>query len=116
MVVGPIGVVKENDLLWFGTQSSQADLAEGSGVAFQIYDWTDVLREMISLIQEGTLGGESLEINLENEGLVIEYGEYELSEELIALADETIAGIIDGSIEALPAEEMEPAPTEEAGG
>jgi basic membrane protein A len=116
MVVGAIGVAKENDALWLGTQASQADLSEDAGVAFQVYHWEVVLREIVANIQEGTLGGEAFTIDLENGGLVIEYGEYELSDELTALADETIAGIIDGSIEALPAEEMEPAPTEEAGG
>ena len=116
MVVGAIGVAKENDALWFGTQSSQADLAEGAGVAFQVYHWEVVLREIVALISEGTLGGEAFTIDLENGGLVVEYGQYELSEELLALADETIAGIIDGSIEALPAEDMEPAATEESEG
>ena len=114
MVVGAIGVAKENEALWLGTQASQADLSEGSGVAFQVYHWEVILREIVALIGEGTLGGQSFTIDLENEGLVIEYGQYELSEELQALADETIAGIIDGSIEALPAEDMEPAATEEA--
>jgi basic membrane protein A len=39
MVVGAIGVAQENELLWFGTQSSQADLAAEAGVSFQ-QDWS----------------------------------------------------------------------------
>jgi basic membrane protein A len=85
-------------------------------VAFQVYHWEVVLREIVASIQAGTLGGEAFTIDLENGGLVIEYGQYELSDELVALADETIAGIIDASIEPLPAEDAEPEATEEAGG
>ncbi|MFP4323440.1 MAG: BMP family protein [Anaerolineales bacterium] len=106
MVVGPIGVALENEVLWFGTQSSQDELAEDIGVAYQVYHWEVVLREILGLLEEGTLGGQSFVLTLENEGLVIQYDEdYELSEELQTLAEETIQGIIDGEIEPLPAEE-----------
>lgn len=115
MVVGPIAVALENDLLWFGTQSSQAELSEDSGVAFQVYHWEVVLMDIIENIGEGVLGGESYEINLENEGLTIEFGNYELDEALMELAEETIQGIIDGDIVVLPEEEMpEPEATEES--
>lgn len=116
MVVGPIAVALENELLWFGTQSSQAELSEAAGVAFQIYHWEVVLEDIIENIDEGILGGESYTINLENEGLTIEYGDYELSEELMELAEETIEGIIDGDIQVLPEEVPEPEATEEAEG
>lgn len=106
MVVGPIAVAKENDILWLGTQASQADLSEDVGVAFQIYKWEVVLMDIIENIAEGQLGGESYTLTLENGGLVIEYGEYELDEDLQALADETIQAIIDGDIDPL-SEEME---------
>ncbi len=106
MVVGPIGVALESEVLWFGTQSSQDELAQDIGVAYQVYHWEVVLREILGLIDEGTLGGQSFTLSLENEGLVIQYDEdYELSEELQTLADETIQGIIDGEIEPLPMEE-----------
>jgi len=123
MVVGPIAVAKENDVLWFGTQASQDELAEDIGVAYQVYHWEVILEDIIANINEGTLGGEAYTLTLENEGLVIEYDEdYELSEEMQTLADETIQGIIDGDIEPLPMEEEmeegeemeEPAATEEA--
>ena len=116
MVVGPIAISIENEALWFGTQSSQAELSEDIGVAFQVYKWEVILNEMIENINNGVLGGESYIIDLENEGLVMEYDEdMELSEELMELADETIAGIVDGSIVPLPEDEMEePMATEEA--
>jgi basic membrane lipoprotein Med (substrate-binding protein (PBP1-ABC) superfamily) len=72
MVVGPIAVAKENGAFWFGTQASQAELAEGSGVLFQVYHWEVVLSEMIAMIQEGKLGGEAFTITLANGGLVME--------------------------------------------
>lgn len=75
MVVGPIAVATENDVLWFGTQSSQAGISGEEGVMFQIYHWEVVLFEMIDLISAGTLGGESYVLTLENGGLVMDFGE-----------------------------------------
>lgn len=99
MVVGPIAVAIENDALWFGTQASQDELSEGIGVAFQVYRWDVVLMDIVNNIGEGVLGGESYMLTLENEGLALEFdADYELGEELMALADETAAGIIAGGI------------------
>jgi basic membrane protein A len=72
MVVAPIAVAKENGLLWFGTQSSQAELAGSAGVMFQIYRWDVVLKDIIANIQNGKLGGEAYIITLQNGGLVME--------------------------------------------
>ncbi|HLA45110.1 MAG TPA: hypothetical protein VJZ27_16815, partial [Aggregatilineales bacterium] len=102
-----ISVARANDVLWFGTQSSQADLAEGAGVAFQIYHWEVVLEQLIADIQSGDLGGEAYTIDLENGGLTIEYGQYELSDEQTALVDDTIAGIVSGEITVLDTAEVE---------
>jgi len=99
MVVGAIGKAEENDVLWFGTQSNQTSLAPTVVVASQVYHWEVVLTEMIELIQDGTMGAQSFVIGLENGGEVIEFNpDFALSAEAQALADETIAGIIDGSI------------------
>lgn len=72
MVVGPIAVVKEKGLKWFGTQASQAELAAESGVMFQVYHWEVVLRDIIAKVESGTLGGESYTLTLANGGLVME--------------------------------------------
>jgi len=99
MVVGAIGVAEENGVLWFGTQSSQTSLAPGIVVANQVYHWEVVLKEMLSLIDDGTLGGEAFLITLANGGLEIEInGDFDLPGDVSALADETIEGIVDGSI------------------
>ncbi len=99
MVVGAIGKAEESNALWFGTQSNQSSLAPSIVVANQVYHWEGILNEMISLINSGTLGGQSFVANLENGGEVIEYNEeYALPEDARALADSTIEGIKDGSI------------------
>ena len=99
MVVGAIGKALEADALWFGTQSNQTSLAPSIVVANQVYYWEGILGEMISLIQAGTLGGQSFVISLANDGQVIEFNpDYALPDDVKALADTTVQGIIDGSI------------------
>ena len=99
MVVGAIGKAEEANALWFGTQSNQASLAPSIVVASQVYHWEVMLKEMIGLIQAGTLGGQSFTANLENGGQVIEFNsEYALPDDAKALAESTIKGIVDGSI------------------
>lgn len=99
MVVGAVGVAKDQGILWFGTQANQKSLASDIVVASQVYHWEVVLRDIIAKVQAGTLGGELFKIDLANEGEVIEYNEaYDLPADVKTLADEAIAGIIDGSI------------------
>ncbi len=109
MVVGAIGVAQENEALWFGTQSSQADLAAEAGVSFQVYHWEVVLNDIIANIEEGVLGGESYTLTLENGGLTVDISESTgLDEETVtaisAQIDELITGIIAGDIVVLPPE------------
>lgn len=99
MVVGAIGKAEENDVLWFGTQSNQTSLAPSIVVASQVYHWEGIVNEMISLIKSGTLGGQSFQATLENGGEVIEFNPDSAAlAEAEALAEQTIQGIIDGSI------------------
>lgn len=124
MVVGPIAVAIENEVLWFGTQSSQAELSEDIGVAFQVYKFEVILADIItSITEDGVLGGESYTLTLENEGLVMEFDEdFEMTEEMTELVEETIEAIVVGTIDPLPEEEEmmeegmeeEPMATEEA--
>jgi basic membrane protein A len=95
MVVGAIGVAEENEALWFGTQSNQTSLAPSTVVANQVYHWEVVLNEILDLIEGGTLGGQSFVIDLANGGEVMEYND---AFEIPAVAEETVQGIIDGSI------------------
>ncbi len=122
MVVGPIAVATENDLPWFGTQSSQADLAGDDGVLFQIYRWDVVLKDMIEQIQNGTLGGESFVISLENGGIEMEIDPDRFGDDADALAafeeqvNALVDGIVSGEIVIFPDEAAEPAATEEVEG
>jgi len=55
---------------------------------------------MLAERASGTVGGKAYEINLENGGLQIEFNDgYSLPADVRAKADETIQGIIDGSID-----------------
>ncbi|MBN2549149.1 MAG: BMP family protein [Anaerolineales bacterium] len=103
MVVGAVGVCKEKSVLWFGTQSNQTSLAPEVVVASQVYKWDVVLREIISLVKAGTLGGKAFEITLANKGLVVEFNPaYALPDEVKKAAEDAIKGIADGTIKALP--------------
>ena len=103
MVVGPIAVAVANDVLWFGSDASQDELSEDIGVAFQIYKWDVLLLDMISNIKDGILGGEYYKLTLENNGLVMEFDkDFEVSDELMAAAEETLSGIILGDIIPIP--------------
>ncbi len=99
MVVGAIGVAEENGVLWFGTQASQTSLAPDIVVANQVYDWTVVLKDIIDRMEKGTYGGNAYSITLANGGQVIEYNpDFELPADVKTLAEDTVKGIIDGSI------------------
>lgn len=99
MVVGAIGKAEENNVLWFASDANQASLAPSIVVDSQVYHWEVILKEMIGLIQKGTLGGQSFAISLKNGGEVMEFNpDYDLPADVRALADNTIKGITDGSI------------------
>lgn len=100
MVVGAIGKAQENNVLWFGTQASQTSLAPNIVVANQIYDWTVVLNDIIAQMDQGVYGGKAYVITLENEGLFMEYNpDFDLPDDVKQMAEETIQGIIDGSVD-----------------
>ncbi len=101
-VVGAVGVAKENNVYWLGTQSDQTSLAPEIVVANQIYDWTGVVKDMIESHKSGTLGGKAYELTLENGGLKIVYNDsITIPDEVKAAADAAIQGIIDGSIKTM---------------
>jgi basic membrane protein A len=99
MVVGAIGKAEENGVLWFGTQASQTSLAPSVVVANQVYDWTVVLDDIIDKMNEGVYGGTAYVIDLENGGEVMEFNpDFDLPADVQQMAEDTIQGIIDGSI------------------
>ena len=101
MVVGAVTVASGEGVPWFGTQANQTPMGPEVVVASQVYHWEVVLEQMIAEIEGGTLGGKAYAVTLENGGLEIEYNaDFDLPDDVKAKADETIAGIIDGSIDA----------------
>jgi basic membrane protein A len=99
MVVGAIGVAQERGVPWFGTQSNQASLAPEIVVASQVYKWEVVLRQIIDLVKAGTLGGQAFQIDLANQGEVIEFNpQYDLLADVTQAAQDTIEGIANGTI------------------
>ncbi len=98
-VVGAIGVCKDKKALWFGNQSDQTALAPDIVVANQVYDWTGVIKDMMTSINSGTLGTKVYTATLKNGGLKMTYNsKYNLPADVKALADKTVQGLSDGSI------------------
>lgn len=99
MVVGAIGKIQEAGGYWFGTQADQAAFAPDTVVASQVYHWEVILQEIIALREDGVLGGQSFVADLENGGQVMSFNpDIEIPEEVMTAAEETIQGIIDGTI------------------
>lgn len=102
-VVGAIGVAKDNNVLWMGTQSNQSSLAPSAVVVNQVYDWTGVVKDMIAQHNAGTMGGTSYTLTLANGGLMVTFNDaVTVSDDVKAAAAAAIAGIEDGSIIPLP--------------
>ncbi|HEY3310426.1 MAG TPA: BMP family protein [Anaerolineales bacterium] len=103
-VVGSIGAAKENGkVMWFGTQSDQASLAPSLVVASQVYDWTAMIKEIISSRAAGTLGGKQYTLQLKNDGLKVAFNSgFTLPAEVKAAADKAIADIKSGAVVVKP--------------
>lgn len=99
-VVGAIAVAKDKNVLWFGNQSVQTSLAPKVVVANQVYDWSPFVKQLMDNTKAGKLGGEVMIGTLKNKVLVIQYNpDYAVPADVKALADKTIQGLIDGSIQ-----------------
>ncbi len=99
MTVGAISVAENEGVLWFGTQSNQTGAAEdGVVAASQVYRWEVALQRLVDDLNDGVLGGESYEINLENGGLGIEYGNWDVPEDIESLVVSTIEAVNAGDV------------------
>jgi len=99
MVVGATGVAGPAGAKWFGTQSNQTPLGPDFVVASQVYHWEVVLVDMMTAIDAGNFGGEVYTLTLANGGLEIEFNDGAGADPaVVAGAQATIDGIIDGSI------------------
>jgi basic membrane lipoprotein Med (substrate-binding protein (PBP1-ABC) superfamily) len=98
-VVGAIGVCKDKNVYWFGTQWDQTDLAPSVVVASQVYDWTGVIKDMITSRQAGVLGNKGYTLTFKNAGLVIKYNPaITVPSDVKAAADKAIQDIESGAV------------------
>ena len=57
------------------------------------------MRDIITLVNEGTLGGKAYALSLENEGLKMVYNPgFDLPADVKALGDAAAKGIVDGTV------------------
>jgi basic membrane protein A len=96
-VVGAIGVAKENGVPWIGVQADQSTAAPETVMASAIYDWKQLLKDIIAKRAAGTLGGEVLQLTYANGGIRTIYNEAAPTE-AVAAAKAAEAGLADGSI------------------
>jgi basic membrane protein A len=68
-----------------------------------VYDWTGMLREIISNRQSGKMGGDTYVLTLANGGLRMAYNpSFKLAADIRAKADAAVEGIKSGSIKPMP--------------
>ncbi len=99
-VVGAIGVANENGVAWLGTQSDQISLGPDVVVTNQIYNWANVVADMISKIESGELGGTAYKLTFANDGLRLEFNEnIEIADEVKEAARTAIEDIKSGAVD-----------------
>ena len=68
-VVGAIGVAKEKGVPWIGVQADQSSANPEIVMASAIYDWKQLLKDILAKSEAGTLGGEVLQLTYANGGI-----------------------------------------------
>ncbi len=101
-VTGAIGIAKGKNVMWFGTQWDQTSLAPEIVVCSQVYDWTSVIKDMITAHQAGVLGNKGYTLTFKNGGLKLQYNSaVTVPADVKAAADAAIKGIEDGTVKPL---------------
>ena len=104
-VVGAIGVAKDKGVYWLGTQSDQSSLAPEVVVATQVFDWVDVVNDMIALHNAGTYGGKAYTLTLANDGLKMVFNPgVTIPDDVKTAAEQAIQDVKDGKVTPLPAQ------------
>ena len=99
-VVGAIGVARENGVAWLGTQSDQMSLGPDVVVTNQVYDWANVVTDMIAKVEAGELGGTVYRLTFANEGLRLEFNEsIEIADDVKEAARGAIEDIKSGDVD-----------------
>lgn len=101
--VGAIRVVAEyDDVYWLSTDMDQSSLAKESILAAQVYNFSNVVEQMIENRAEGVLGGKAIPLSFANGYLSLEWNETlssEITDEMKARVEAAKQKIIDGEIE-----------------
>ena len=98
-VVGAIGVAKAQNVAWFGNDWDQSSLAPSQVVASNVYDWTGILSQMLTAIDNGTLGGATYTATLGNGGEKIQFNSsYSLPDSVKTAGQKVIDQITSGSL------------------
>jgi basic membrane lipoprotein Med (substrate-binding protein (PBP1-ABC) superfamily) len=101
--VGALGVAKDKSIPWFSADWCQISLAPNDVVACQQYDWTSVLKDMITSHKAGVMGGKAYQLTLANAGLSIIYNDkVTIPADVKSAAETAIQGIKDGKIKVNP--------------
>ena len=96
-VVGAIGVAKENGVPWLGVQADQSPVAPETVMASAIYDWKQLLKDILAKRAAGVLGGEVLQLTYANGGIRTIYSDA-LPAAAVEAAKAAEQGLADGSI------------------
>jgi basic membrane lipoprotein Med (substrate-binding protein (PBP1-ABC) superfamily) len=98
-MVGAIGVLKDKDILWFGSAWDQTSLAPKNVVTCLVYRWDILLKDMIQSNKAGVPGGKAYFMTFKNGGLELKYNDaMNIPAEVKAAADAAIKGINEGKI------------------
>jgi basic membrane lipoprotein Med (substrate-binding protein (PBP1-ABC) superfamily) len=98
-ITGSIGVAKDNDVLYFGGQWDQTDLAPEVVVVSYVYDWSAIVADMMVSHEAGVMGGKVYWGTYQNGGLRDIFNPaIEIPAEAQAAYDAALAGILSGEI------------------
>ena len=105
-IPGAVSVVKENGGIWMGVQWDTIPLAPENVLVSLVYDWTPILNDIISNMEDGVFGGKAYDLTFEQNGLKFVWNteNMDIDPELIQFADDLAAKVNAGEISPLPAE------------
>lgn len=98
-VVGAVAVCRRSGVWWLGTQYDQATLAPELVVSCQVYEWSHVLEDILTLRRSGVRGGKAYDLTLANGGLRLVYNpQVALPPRLSESVSAALEGIVEGKI------------------
>lgn len=100
--VGAIRAVAEREgVYWISNDMDQSSLAPNHILAFQGYNWENVIKRMIEARQQGIKGGEHLVLSFANGNLILKYNPVladQIPDEVKAAVEQALADIKAGKI------------------